>query len=328
MINRKSETMRILRDVVYQAKLEIRRIRLSRIEFFAFSFLTACILGLDYTMARVMFDYLDPTLGGISLGPEMLALSVPIALIAVHLLIADDKGRTIENRLRKLAGVGVFVFLLGMASMISLVYFDATDGMGAQNQSAAIHGTIGNETVGAAGQTHQSWLSSLFGNLLASIPPIIFFTGMTLILFVTVYASHRLMTKIEARYEFFSKTSKRAHELRRLYVEAEKQRIEIEKDEAALKSQIKKLPRDPQKSFSQIASAAIYTALHRMKKAVNSLGRTDPLIEGVFARKAAIPPHIKSRKYGHQIIAEIRHRSSPYAILKNLGGVPPKEEEE
>ena len=327
MTSKLAKTMRVLRDVVYQAKLEIRRIRLSRIEFFILSFLAAAILILDYTMARVMFDYLDPTLGGISLGPEILALSVPLAVVAVHLLITDDEGRTIEDRLRRFAGVGVFVFLLGMASMISLVYFDATDGMGSQDQSAAIQGTIGNEAIGATEQGKKSEHSSLFGAVFASIPPIIFFVGMTFILFVTVYASHRLMTKIEERYEFFSASNKRSPELKQLFSKAEKLRIEIEKDEAALKSLIKKLPRDPEKRFSQIASAAIYAALHEMKKAANNLDETVPIILEIVGSEATIPPHIETREEGHRIIADIRHCTSPYAILIEFSPMPSQDKE-
>ena len=96
--------------------------------------------------------------------------------------------------------------------------------------------------------------------------------------------------------------------------------------DAELKALHKKLPRDVDKRFSQIASAAVYSALHNMKKALNGLGEENVVLKMVFEQKASIPQHIKTREDGLQTIAEIRHETSPYAILKNLGSVPPKEE--
>ncbi len=327
MTNRKSESMRVLRDVGYQARLEERRFRNAKTEFVFLSCLVALLLGVDYTMARIMFDYLDPTLGGVSLGPEFLALSVPTAVVAVHLLISDDDGQTIEYRLRRLASVGVFIFLFGMAAMVALVYFDAADGLGVSGQNAPIDGTIGQEDIGGD-QSQKSWLLSLFGKLFSSIPPIIFFLGMTVILFVTVYACHRLMTKIEERYEFFMRDRGRARDIKALIPQIEAMRAEIEAREAARKSLIKKLPRDAEKRFSQIASAEIHAALHRMKKSVNGLSESDELMDGIFQRKAALPPHIKTREQGLEIIADIRHRTSPYAILIDLSYMPPEDEED
>ena len=319
------ETMRILRDVNHQSALEARRLRHSKINFVFLGVLVAVILGVDYTMAWTMFDYMNPTLGGIALGPAILALSVPIAVVAVHLLIADDGGKTLEYRLRRLAGLGVIIFLLGMASMVSLVFFDATDGLGSQGQASAIEGTIGTNVIGND-QGVTSRLSSAFASIFAGIPPIIFFLGMTLILFVTVYVVHRLISKIEDHYEFFTNATRRSGELKQLSGEVDELVIKIKARDAELKALHKKLPRDLDKRFSQIASAAVYSALHNMKKALNGLGEENVVLKMVFEQKAAIPSHIKTREDGLQIIAEIRHETSPYAILKNLGAVPPKEE--
>ncbi len=74
-----SETKRIYRDVNYQANMDSSRYWEKTGATVFLTVLTAVILGFDYSTARVMFDYMDPTLGGISLGPEILALSVPIS---------------------------------------------------------------------------------------------------------------------------------------------------------------------------------------------------------------------------------------------------------
>lgn len=319
------ETMRILRDVNHQSALEARRLRRAKFWFVFLSSLVAIILGVDYLMARTMFDYMDPTLGGISLGPTILALSVPIAVIAVHLLIADDGGQTFEYRLRRLAGVGVMVFLFGMASMISLVFLDASDGLGSQGQTPAIEGTIGTNSI-SNNQGGTSWLSSAFSSVFSGIPPIIFFLGMTLILFVTIYVVHRLISKIESHYEFFINATRRSKELKQLFAEVEELIIEIKTLDTDLNALKKQLPRDLDTRFSQIASAAIYSALHVMKKALNGLTETNVVLKMVFEQKASIPAHIKTWENGLQIITEIQHATSPYAILNNLGSTPPKEE--
>ena len=109
--------MSVVRHAASLGKLEAKRIQRAKILFVTLSCLIAVLLGVDYTAARIIFSYLDPTLGSISLGPDLIALCVPIAVIAVHLLISDDGGKRIEYRLRRLAGVGVFVFLFGIAMM-------------------------------------------------------------------------------------------------------------------------------------------------------------------------------------------------------------------
>ena len=320
------ETMRILRDVNYQSALESRRLRQAKFWFVFLSLLVAIILGVDYMMALTMFEYMDPTLGGVSLGPAILALSVPIAVVAVHLIIAEDGGKAFEYRLRRLAGIGVIVFLLGMASLVSLVFFDATDGLGSQAQSSAIVGTIGSSSIGN-NQSEISGISSSFAAIFASIPPILFFLGMTLILFVTVYVSHLLISKIEEHYEFFINATRRGNELKPLFAEIETIILEIKSIDGELEMLHQQLPRDIDKRFSQITSAAIYSALHNMKKALNGFGKTNVVLKTPFVQKANIPTHIKTREEGLQAIAEIRHATSPYAILKNLGSIPPKEEE-
>lgn len=319
------DTMRVLRDVVYEAGKEARRIVRAKFEcvlLFAGFFL---VLGFDYKAAHVMFSYLDPTLGDVSMGPAILALSVPVAVAAIHLLTDDKDGEAIEARLHRLAGFGVFVFLFGIAAMVSLVFLDSTDGIGSQS-TGGIEGTIGGQEIGAGdGQT--SWLFSMFRGVFSGVLPMVFFSGMTLILFVSVYVCHRLMLKIEERYAFFSGATRRSKELKELFAEAEAFEIDIRKEEARLESAKAKLPGDPEQQFSRMASAAIGKALHRMTKALRSLDESDGVMAGVFARKAEIPPHIESRAEGRQIIADIRHQTTPYAILKELDGFPPKEED-
>ncbi|MEM6914119.1 MAG: hypothetical protein AAF511_09090, partial [Pseudomonadota bacterium] len=56
------------------------------------SLICAVLLFVDYKAAYILFSYLDPTLDGTSVGPAFLALTVPIAVIAIHLLIKDEGG--------------------------------------------------------------------------------------------------------------------------------------------------------------------------------------------------------------------------------------------
>ena len=326
MFEQVSQLMRLLRGVVYEAKLEAKRIKRAKVEFAVLSVFVALLLGVDYTAARIIFAYLDPTLGQTSLGPAFIALCVPIAVVAVHLLVADDGGKTIEHRLKRLAGVGVFVFLIGIAGMLSLVYLDSAEGIGSSSSVNVIQGMIGNETIGASGGD-SSWFFSLFQGLFAGIVPIIFFFGMSLILFVTVYASHKLLSKIEERYEFFSGASSRSKELLQVFAEADALGRELTRTEARIKRVKSKLPPDPEYRFAQVSSAAISNALLRMNKALRGFNACDDLLLAVTQRKSSVPPHIESRKDGRQIIAEIRQFTTPYAILTQMDGMAPKEED-
>jgi hypothetical protein len=325
MITNTASVTRLLHTVAHLALKEGKRVLKARMNVAVLSCLVAVILGIDYKAALILFTYLDPTLDGASLGPAFLALTLPVAVVAVHLLIKDEGGEAIEKRLRKLAGVGVFVFLLGIAMLLSLVYFDASEGIGSSG-SSSISGTIGNDDLGAGtGQT--SSILSGFGAILSGLSPTMFFAGMTFILFVTVYASHVLMKQIEAAFDVAILSTRRAKEVRALCGETDRMLADIARLEGAIAMARKKLPGDPEYAFSQLASSAIRDALHAMKKALASLKRKKELDIIPVTTRVQIPDDIETPEDGKRVIAGIRQATTPYAILKELDGLPPHEED-
>lgn len=320
-----SGARRVVHAVAYEGKKEDSRIVNARIQVIVFSCIVAVLLGIDYKAAHILFSYLDPTLDGTSVGPAFLALTVPVAVVAVHLLIKDKDGKRIEERLHKLAGVGVFVFLLGMAMLLSLIYFDATEGIGSSGTNP-IQGSIGNDDLGT-GPAQTSLLVIGFGSILSGLSPVLFFAGMTFILFVTVYACHQFMKRIEERFDVAFRSTRRAKVLRILCDDADELMVDIAKREAAIAAARKKLPGDPEHAYAQVASSAIGDALHHMKKALRTLGKSDGLAMLGLERKADIPDDIETHADGKAIVAAIRHATTPYAILKELDGLPPQEED-
>ena len=320
-----SAARRTIHNVAYEGRRENRVIINARIMVVAFSCICAVLLGIDYKAAYILFSYLDPTLDGTSVGPAFLALTVPVAVVTIHLLIKDEGGAKIEQRLHKLAGVGVFVFFLGVAMLLSLVYFDASEGIGSSSGSS-ITGSIGDSDVGA-GSAQGSPLLTGFGALLSGLSPIMFFAGMTFILFVTVYACHQFMKRIEERWDVAFRSSRRAKELRALCDEADGLLVDIAGHEAAIETVRKKLPGDPEYAYSQLASSVIGDALLRMKKALKSLDQSERLSLLPVRPMVDIPEDIESRAEGRRVIAAIRHATTPYAILKELDGLPPQEED-
>lgn len=316
---------RLLHTVSHLAFKEAKRVIKARINVAVISCVVAVILAIDYKAALILFTYLDPTLDGASLGPAFLALTLPVAVVAVHLLIKDEGGALIEKRLQKLAGVGVFVFLLGVAMLLSLVYFDASEGIGS-GTTGPITGTIGNSDLGG-GSSQTSSILSGFGALLAGLSPTVFFAGMVFILFVTVYASHQLMKRIETEFDIAVLSTKRAKEVRALCDISDELMADIAAREAAIASARKKLPGDPEYAFSQLASSAIGDALHVMKKALPSLKRKHELRIIPITTRLQIPDEIETAEEGKRVIAAIRHATTPFAILKQLDGLPPQEED-
>jgi len=322
---------KIQNDVQYQAVRETRTIRDARIFLLFFAFLVALILSVDYTMGLTLFSYLDPSLGNISLGPPLLALSIPIAVIVIHLIISSDDSNKIEDRLRRFASVGGFLLLFAMSAMVALVLYDSSDGLGRQGKETSINGVIGNETLGSKNTASESGIFAVFDHIFAGIPRILFFCAMSLVLFVSVYGVHVLLLKIEENYKHFHNSSRRSQEIKQLGVQADELLIEIDGLDAELEAYAGQCPRDLEKRFSQITSSAISDALHEMKKALRDLGKNEVVLEdvilsGVVRPDIAVPPHIRTRTHGQQVIAEIRQDTTPYAILKNLGAMPPKEE--
>lgn len=213
-----------------------------------------------------------------------------------------------------------------MAMLLSLIYFDATEGIGSSG-SSAVQGTIGNDDLGLGPATPSPLLTG-FGSILSGLSPVMFFAGMTFILFVTVYACHQFMKRIERLYELAFGSTRRAKDLRVLCDEADELMVDIAKREAAIATARKKLPGDPEYAYSQLASSAIGTALHRMKKSLKALDQAERFSMLPVLPTVDIPDDIETRAEGKQIIAAIRHATAPYAILKELDGLPPQEEDE
>jgi len=68
-----------------------------------------------------------------------------------------------------------------------------------------------------------------------------------------------------------------------------------------------------------------------MKKSLHGLEREkadleDVILSPVVRPYIEVPEEIDTVTHGKQVIAEIRQQTTPYAILKNLGCLPPKEE--
>ncbi|MBO6814526.1 MAG: hypothetical protein JJ891_06680 [Rhizobiaceae bacterium] len=326
MFDQASDLLGLLRKVMREARLEEKRIVRARNEFIILSFLVATLLLIDYSAALVIFEYLDPTLGKVSMGPAVIALCVPTAVVALHLLMHDTGGEQIEQRLKRFSGVGVFIFLLGIAAMLATVYMDAADGVGSGGPDIPIDGTIGNQDLGSGGST--SVVFAIFRGLFSGITPIIFFIGMTAILWVTVYASHRLLVMIEERYQFFVGARRRYGELSRIFAEIEPLCREIVSLDAKAKRARKRLPDDAEYNFSRVASAAFAQALHRMGQSLRGLDKQEASLGIILDRKPNIPEHVKNQKEGHRIIARLRQATTPYAILAHLDGFPPKDDEE
>lgn len=322
-----SQVINLLRKVIREARLENNRINRAQLEFVLYSMVVAVLMLIDYSSARIIFAYLDPTLGQVSLGPDIVALCVPTAVIALHLMMDDEGGKTIEKRLKRFAGVGVFLFILGTAMMLATVYMESADGVGTGGSEIAINGTVGNETIGSGGN-HTSAVFAAFRGFLSGVTPIVFFTGMAAILWVTVYTSHRLLTKIEERYKYFSGAARRYRALKRVFAEADDAGRVIIQLDSRLNRARSKLPGDPEYRFAQIASAAFADALHRMAKGLRGLGKTNELFDPHWERSDRVPEHIATTKDGQRVIASLRQATTPYAILAHLDGLPVKDEEE
>lgn len=321
-----TDARRVVSDMQSEARKEKRRLAKARREFVILSLLVALLLSIDYFAAALLFDYLSPSLGGVPMNAYFLALTVPVAVIAIHVLLAEDGGASMELRLRRLARVGVLVFLLGIASMLSLVYLMSTQGLGTQDTGSAISGTIGGDNL-SSGTQGESFVLAAFRSLLGTISPIIFFFGFCFILYVTVYLSHWLMTRIGQHYDFFHNASDRSKVLKAALKTLDALLIELRRMDVAIEQARRKLPADPEQSFSQIAAAEMRSATHEMTLAARWIGKTNELFRDIGGMKVNIPDHIKTREEAMQVIAAILHVTNPYSILTYLGGLPPREED-
>jgi len=321
----------VLNVVIYLAQREAKLIADARWRALFLSFLAALILSVDYMMGLILFDYLDPTLGDVSLGPPFLALSLPIAVIVIHLIIQSDDTHKVEYRLRRIATVGVFMLLFALSAVLALVLYDATDGLGSTDGGGPVTGSVGNQVLLQSGSDRDSGLFAMFDAVFPGLARIAFFAAISLVLFVSVYGVDRLLTKIADNFEHFHDSSKRSRELLEIGAEVDAELIEIDALDAEIGAHAKRLPRDPEKRFAQITSAAISDALHEMKKALHGFGKVKADLEDVILAPTVrpdieIPDDIESASQGKEVIAHIRQQTTPYAILKNLDCLPPKEE--
>jgi len=241
----------VLNNLQFLAQREARAITHAKLMILFLSSLAALILLVDYTMGWILFDYLDPTLGDVSLGPPFLALSLPIAVIVIHLIIRSDDTHNIEYRLRRIATVGGFLLLFALSAVLALILYDSTDGLGSTGSDNAISGSIGNETIDQQDGGTNSGLFTFFDAVFPDLTRILFFVAICLILFVSVYGVDQLLAKIAANFEHFHNSSRRSKELLELGAQVDAELIQIDALDAELEAHEHNLPRDPERRFAK-----------------------------------------------------------------------------
>ncbi len=312
------QSIRLMHGVGHQARLERRRVKNAKKRFVLLNIVLAIILFLDYAMGLSLFTAIAPEIGNSKLSAAVLALIFPVAVIALHFRIADTDGKKIETRLRRLAGIGIFIFLLGASSLIAAIMFDGAEGLGASFVTGM--GIVTPDFVGGSQQS---------ASPLLTLPPILFFFAMGFGLILTFYASHRILVRLEEHYEIFSHASNRPQEVGKLVASFDALCKAHGKLFAQRQRQIKKLPRDPEMAFARIVSAGVHKELHQHKLSLRHFSKPaddDVLIEAL-ARKSDLPDDIKTREMGQQRLAEIKDAMRPFAVLAALDAIPPKDEE-
>ena len=167
-------------------------------------------------------------------------------------------------------------------------------------------------------------------SILGAISPLLLVVAYAAALGISFYVAHRLFVSIELLYNKVDKAVNRRGAVERIYNAFEaiekRQKLEVA-DYLDLK---RKVPDHLEERFADELFVSVSQMLRDMRRFVErqrvGKGPKDHF-EGVYDPTFYVPEHITDLETANQVIADIRDKLRPHAVIAALGAAPVKWED-
>lgn len=300
-----------------------------RVAFVDGSFFAVIFLGLligETLFATLMFSIIQVEILGKVVSGAAFALMVPVVIATVHVKVHYEGDHFTESWLKKLSGIGILVFALGISLMVGFSAWQA-----AQDAVSVVStgptGMLGNRAV-----DFQSTTSPGIASWISAIPNGLLFLGLSFGMVITIYFASFCLGRALLAFNLLTQTPPIGKQLKAI-TEALKADMaafrELQNQDDAARWRI---PLDLKHKFAREAFHACWKVLQSKLGAAHrkfdALRMNDPLAVAFHDADAeSIPNRFESEEDFCRHMADQMDQMRIHNLLRVLAGLPKKGEE-
>lgn len=316
----------ILGGVEHEVRMADHRRRVAFVVGCVCSAVFLVLLGGETLFATLMFSIISVEVLGKVVSGSVFALMVPTVIFGAHIKLHHEADHFTKSWLKKLSGIGILFFVLGMSMMVGFSAWQATrDAVSIID--AGPTGILGGRNVGTTGVESfgiTSWI--------ASIPNGLLFLGLSFGMIITVYVASFFLGRALEAYNLLTLTPPVGKEV--------KAAITLIKSHAAALRALKndddvarrKLPFDLKHRFAREAFNACWKVLQSKlgaaRRKFNSERLNDPLASAFHDPEVeGIPNRFVDEESFDRHLADQIDQMRIHNVLRILTGLPEKGDE-
>ena len=310
---------RVLSSVAHRARVLRHRTRVALAEatLFGVGFLTSVIL--ETSMAVMMLSILQIEILGHVVSGALFALLVPIVIGAAHIKMHHDGDWFIRFWLKRLSGIGILLFAVGMSFMVGFAAWQATQDVTAGFNSGPI-GTIGGATIASPAAPTSGLLDRI-----APLPNALLFLGLSFGMIITIYFASFCLGRVIEALTLITETPRIGKQALEKVRETQSAISAMRKLQRKADTARHRLPFDPKHKFAREAAHVFWQeannklAVAKRKFAPSKL--PDPLLANFRDREAeTIPDHFNDHEAFARHIADEMDAMRAHRIVQMLDG--------
>jgi len=317
--------MIVLSGLEHEVRIAIHRRRMAVIvgSFFAAIFV-ALLIG-ETLFATLMFSIIQVEVLGKVVSGAAFALMVPVVIATVHVKLHHESDHFTKMWLKKLSGIGVLVFALGMSLMVGYSAWQAA------RDAVAFVSTGPTGMLGARAIDASPAETAGFASWISVIPNGLLFLGLSFGMIITIYFASFCLGRALQAFNLLTQTPAVGKDL--------KTRIDAIKVEMAAFREVQvqddaerwKLPLDLTHKFAREAFNASWIVLQAKLAAAqrkfDPMRMDDPLALAFHdADAATIPSRFKTEEEFCRHMADQIDQMRIHNVLRILTGLPEKGE--
>ena len=321
--NAQNRLLIVLSGLEHEVGLAYHRRRVAMIvgSFFAAIFLV--LLVGETLFATLMFSIIQVEVLGKVVSGAAFALMVPVVIATVHVKLHHESDHFTKMWLKKLSGIGVLVFALGMSLMVGYSAWQAARDA-VSFVSSGPTGMLGQRVVDA-----QPTETMGFASWVSFIPNGLLFLGLSFGMIITIYFASFCLGRALQAFNLLTQTPPISKELKTsidtIKIEmAAFRELQAQDDAAGWK-----MPLDPKHKFAReafhVSWEVLQAKLAAAQRKFDPMRMDDPLAMAFHdADAASIPSRFKTEEEFCRHMADQIDQMRIHNVLRILTGLPEK----
>ena len=311
---------RILASLRHDVRMDDFRRRVQWFQLILFGKFFLVILAGETLFATIMFALIQVEVFGMVVSGEAFALLVPTVIGAAHVKLHHERDNFTRWWMKKLSGVGILFFALGISLMVGFSAWQA-----AEDAVSAISSTPSGMLGGR--QIEATATSSGIAGWISVVPTSMLFAGLSLGMVVAIYFASFCLGRALQAFNILTLTPRAGDEVKTLIAELGTEITALRKEGDAQTSARRKLPFDMNVTFSRAAAHACWRVAQDKRAAARR--KFDPLRHNDPLTAAFSDPDVESIPNDFQSEeAFLRHLNEQidavrlHNLLRVLTGIP------